>query len=159
MKALGQVLIDMTAEEVAELLSGRDEDDADEGEVVSLSAGDIRLAAIKAIVALPEAAIAGLLKAASSHAKGDKVTISIAKGAPFTVARAGKTISAANEKCLRAAHASITEAAAAILGVVEPDGDESGGDNADDGDAEKAAADLRRRKARALALRVVAASH
>jgi HK97 family phage prohead protease len=146
MKQLGQVLIDMTAEEVAELLAGRDDGEAEEGEVVALAADDIRLAAIKAIVALPEAAASGLLKAASSHAKGDKVTISIAKGAPFVVPRAGKTISAANEKCLRAAHASITEAAAAILGVVEPDGDEP-----DDDGEEKAAADLRARRARALA--------
>jgi HK97 family phage prohead protease len=159
MKALGQVLIDMTAEEVAELLAGRDEDEADEGEVVSLSAGDIRLSAIKAIASLDEIAVAGLLKAASSHAKGDKVTISIAKAAPFVVARSGKSISTANEKKLRTAHGQICEAAAAILGVVEPDDDETGADDDADGDAEKAAEDLRRRKAvarqRAAALRAV----
>jgi HK97 family phage prohead protease len=143
MKALGQVLIDMTAEEVAELLAGRDEDEADEGEVVSLSAGDIRLAAIKAIASLDEIAAAGLLKAASSHAKGDKVMISIAKAAPFAVARSGKSISATNEKMLRTAHGQICEAAAAILGVVEPDDDE-----ADDDENARA---LRARKARALA--------
>jgi HK97 family phage prohead protease len=149
MKALGQVLIDMTAEEVAELLAGRDDDGAEESEVVALSADDVRLAAIKAIVALPEAAAAGLLKAASSHAKGDKVTISIAKGAPFVVPRAGKAISAANEKCLRAAHDHITAAASAIMSVVEPEDDDS---EAEDDDNDEARA-LRARKAAARARR------
>ena len=153
MKQLGQVLIDMTAEEVAELLAGRDDDEAEEGETVSLSAGDIRLAALKAIVALPEAAVSGLLKAASSHARGDKVTISIAKQAPFVVSRAGKAISAANEKSLRAAHDHLTAAAECVLSVVEPD--ESDPENDDNGDEAKAAQesadrDMRRRKAAAL---------
>ncbi len=146
MKQLGQVLIDMTAEEVAELLAG-DEDDADEGQFYALSAPDARARLLRHVAKLDPGQLTALGVFARDLALGLTLRVKVGPG-PW-VKRAGKAISAANEKCLRAAHASITEAATAIMSVVEPDDDEPAANN-DDGDSEKAAADMRRRKAAAL---------
>ena len=63
--------------------------------------------------------------------------------------KSGKAISAANEKCLRAAHDHVTAAATAIMSVVEPDNDEPA--EPDDGETdENEERALRARKAAAL---------
>lgn len=144
MKALGKVLIDMTAEEVAELVAGEDEDDLES--VISMSADGVRLAAIKSIVRLDEGAAGAILATAVAHAQGKRVTISVDKAAPVPLVRSGKAISAANEKKLREAHGHMTAAAECVKCVVDPD-EENPEDDPNADDEEKA---LRERKAAAL---------
>ena len=74
--------------------------------------------------------------------------------AALGLTKSGKTISAANEKKLRDAHAHITAAAECVASVVDPDDEDGAPDERDDDDDESAsiaAAELRARKARALA--------
>ncbi|HUO53330.1 MAG TPA: HK97 family phage prohead protease [Rhodoblastus sp.] len=73
--------------------------------------------------------------------------------AALGLTKSGKAISAANEKCLRVAHAHITEAASAIMNVVDPQDDPE----ADEDDDDNARA-LRARKARAWARKAAAAA-
>lgn len=129
---LGQILIDMTAEEVAELLADED------GEAPLLSDDPITMAALqpaqKALVALVRMARVSAA-AASAFAPSRK-----AAATPI-VQRAGKVISQANEKKLRDAHGMITQGCDMIIGVVgEPD-DDVITDEPDDSKAVKAAAD------------------
>ena len=99
LQALGAVLVEMTAEEVAELL-GEEDDEVpiladDPVELASMSAGQkamIKLAAI------------------GRRARARK---------PLQVEpRAGKVISADNEKKLRSAHEHMTQACEILIGVV-----------------------------------------
>jgi HK97 family phage prohead protease len=145
MKQLGQVLIDMTAEEVAELLGGDDEDDL--GTAIGLSASGQRASLARSLVKLDAGLIGGLASVARDLAAGRVVHVKTAEAPAFTpIAKSGKAISAANEKCLRAAHEHVTAAANAIMSVVEPPEEDDDPESGDE-DAEKAAADLRRRKA------------
>lgn len=151
MKALGQILIDMTAEEVAELLAeiagGGEEEVLDEGTELAANSP-----AQKAFVAL-----ARLARSARAAEGVRYLTLLEAKVLPLA-ARAGKVLSEANEKCLRDAHAKITEACDTIMGVVasnqKPDDadDAENGDPGDEDDAEEKQAE-RTRKASALSRR------
>jgi HK97 family phage prohead protease len=134
MKALGQVLIDMTAEEVGELLAGDDEDEL----VVMLSA--------------PAAeARAELTRDLLKFSPGELIALSSVADSPFALLRAGKAISAANEKKLRAAHGHITSAAQSIGDVLDPPDDEDPKEGADGDDESTEDEDkaLRARKASA----------
>jgi len=145
-KALGQVLIAMTAEEVAELVGGDDEDDL--GMVIGMSAADARADIARVIPKLAPAALAGLGNVARDLALGYTVHVKTSAPAPL-VLRAGKVISAANEKKLREAHDHMTAAAACVMSVVEPpEDDDMDAAAGEDDDTEAKAA--RARKAAAL---------
>ena len=146
-KALGQVLVDMTIEEVSELVGGDDDDDL--GVVIGMSLKDSRLALARSIVKLSADKIVGLATVARDLAAGRVVHVKTAEKAAFApLVRAGKAISAKNEKHLKAAHEH-------IMAVLEPPDDEDpetgSGENdpSDDAsdDEEKA---MRARKAAAL---------
>jgi hypothetical protein len=98
MNTLGQILVDMTVEEVAELLA----DDEEDG---SISVDFMFMAA---------------------PTDGQKAFIARAKAAKMsreTVQRAGKVFSAANEQMIRAAITSMTDACAGLgsmLDAIEP---------------------------------------
>ena len=149
-KALGQVLIDMTAEEVAELVGGDDEDDL--GMTIGMSAADARADIARAIPKLAPAALAGFAGVARELARGLTVQVKTSAPAPL-VLRAGKAISAANEKKLREAHDHMTAACECVKGVIDPPDDadpEQGTGENDPTDTDDEAKALRARKAAAL---------
>lgn len=140
MKTLGQVLIDMTAEEVAELVAGDDEDDLDG--VIAMSGAEARSRLLRTLPRLDAGQTTAVLSVARNIAAGHTIRVKVAE-APFTLLRAGKAISAANEKKLRAAHDHLTCAAEAVMSVVEPPDDadpETGTGEDDPTDTEKAVA-------------------
>lgn len=117
MKMLGQILVDMTAEEVSELFA--EEDGADPVIVVSDPVMmDGFTPAQKALCALAK----GLRPAVRSDVQTIKMEIELspeAKEMLGRLERAGKVLSAANEKSLRDAHQMITQGCDTIKGVVE----------------------------------------
>lgn len=138
MKALGQVLIDMTAEEVSELLAGEDDDEL----LIAVSGADSRARIAKGMVRLDPDAVAAVAAVTREFLRGSNVKMKVDAGAFAPLIRAGKVISSANEKTLREAHGHMTAACECVMSVVEPDdADPEAGDN-----EEKA---LRERKARA----------
>ena len=150
MKTLGQILIDMTAEEVAELVGGDDEDDL--GMTIGMSAADARADIARAIPKLAPAALAGFAGVARELARGLTVQVKTSAPAPL-VLRAGKAISAANEKKLREAHDHMTAACECVKGVIDPPDDadpEQGTGENDPTDTDDEAKALRARKAAAL---------
>ena len=125
MKALGSVLIDMTVEEVSELLAEEGEDDLPLA-VMAMSANS---EARKAIV-----------DALRDAANGKTVTITTSRS--IGLIRSGRVLSADNERCLRDAHQHIRDAAEMVMSVVgktEP---------ADDSEEETRAAEARARRER-----------
>ena len=150
MKTLGQILIDMTAEEVAELVGGDDEDDL--GMTIGMSAADARADIARAIPKLAPAALAGFAGVARELARGLTVQVKTSAPAPL-VLRAGKAISAANEKKLREAHDHMTAACECVKGVIDPPDDadpEQGTGENDPTDTDDEAKALRARKAAAM---------
>jgi len=92
-----------------------------------------------------------LLSIARKMLAGQTIRVKIAD-APFALLRAGKAISAANEKKLRAAHDHIKSAAEQISAVVDPkDEDETEGMSDGDETEETKAAAIADRVARAKA--------
>lgn len=148
LKELGQVLVAMTAEEVAELLAGKEVDELDDVIEMASDAG-IKRHAFNLLRRLDVGAIAGLSGAMREHLKGRTVTFTT--GDQVTpVARAGRVLSAENERCLREAHDHVTKAADIVRGVVDQCDDDNDDDNQND-DNERA---LRVRRATALRLKV-----
>ena len=154
MKALGKVLIDMTAEEVAELVGGDDEDDL--GAVIGMSAADARADIARSVLKMSPGALAGFAGVARDLAKGMTVQVKTSAPAPV-VLRAGKAISAANEKKLREAHDHITKAAECVKGAFDPPDDadpEDGTGENDPTDTDNEAKAARARKAAAMKRRL-----
>lgn len=143
MKALGQVLIDMTAEEVSELLAGDDEDEL--GSVIGMSATDARVDIARTVARLTPHALAGFATVARELAAGR--TVHVKTSAAPVVLRAGKVISSANEKKLREAHGHMTAACECVMSVVEPPEDE----DPEEGTGEDEAKAIAARRAAALA--------
>jgi hypothetical protein len=151
LKSLGEVLIAMTVEEVSELLAGDDEEDM-AADVVEMASGtDLKRHAFRMFRRLDAGALAAISSAIGQHIQGRKVTFSI--GDKITeVTRAGKVLSAENERCLREAHDHMTRAVDMVRSVVDKnnDDDEDGPDD-DKGDDERA---VRLRRAKALKLKL-----
>lgn len=126
LKVLGQILVDMTAEEVAELLAaaGAGEDDIEVDVLVGL--------------------------AAPTPAQKAFVAIARALGAVAPVDRAGKVLSSANETKLRDAHTAISGACEVIMSVVDANTTDDG--EVETKEAEAMAKAIRERRARALKL-------
>lgn len=158
LKALGQILVDMTVEEVTELLS--DEDAADEVVVAPapmvLSSQRIRV--LKLLAHADKAAIKQLADALPADAPKGMLDILTAMSA-IASTKAGKVLSAANEKTLRDAHAKITDGCSMVKGVFDTgqsdDTDDDGGDDEQRAAQVDTGAEERRRRARALKLKVV----
>lgn len=160
LKSLGAVLVAMTSEEVSKLLAGRDEDDAAAltFDVVEMSAtgAAVRSNAMRLMRRLDDVALLALSGAMRQHIQGRKVSFQV--GDVVTpVTRAGRVISAENERCLRSAHDHMTQATEIVRGVVDQvgddDADQDDDDNNNDDDKERA---LRKRRAAALKLKLAA---
>jgi len=132
MNTLGQILVDMTIEEVSELLADETSESGD-GLI-----DDVTLLAAPTEGQRAVAAFAKALKAAAS------------KSPDADVQRAGRTLSSANEAKLRDAHGQMTSACDVIKGMLDSlDGDEPDTtEKSDDAAAERA------RRAKALKLKV-----
>jgi hypothetical protein len=132
MNTLGQILIDMTIEEVTELLAD-ETSESDDGLI-----DDVTLLAAPTEGQRAVAAFAKALKAAAL------------KSSDATMQRAGRTLSAANETKLRDAHGQMTSACDVIKGMLDSlDGDEPDTtEKSDDAAAERA------RRAKALKLKL-----
>lgn len=134
LKALGQVLVDMTAEEVAELLGGDDED----APVIIVADDPVELAVLS-----PAQKSIVKLAAIGRRARN------LAKRAPapmLPIERAGKVLSAANEKTLRDAHGQIGSACEMIMGVISANVADDSGDDDPEAVAKAAAAKARRER-------------
>jgi HK97 family phage prohead protease len=134
LQALGQILIDMTVEEVNELLAD------EEGEGVTLVVADpvelalkpARLKLLKSLVKADVHAVRAVIDALAPKDKAlsmvDLIAIKASVGAAL---KAGRVLSSDNEKKLRDAHAQIASGCEAIMGVVgsatadEPEPDEA----------------------------------
>jgi HK97 family phage prohead protease len=157
LKALGETLVKMTAEEVQKLLA----DDDEETIVVEVMASDLDLkrAAIGRLRRLDARGLHGVLGVMRDLAAGRRIFVKVEDAPDFTpLLRAGKTISADNERCLREAHDEMTRAHGHIKSAAKKvksvadanDDDDEDAEAGDDGDDERA---LRGRRAKALKLK------
>jgi HK97 family phage prohead protease len=131
LKALGQILIDMSQEEVAELLAGREDDDvipADEP-VTAAAKNAARMNVLRRLAGADISLVRAVSDALAPPAAGTLIDL-VAIGKTLRL-KAGRVISSANEKTLREAHGHATQACEMILSVVEPD------DGNDDDDEDK----------------------
>jgi hypothetical protein len=132
LKALGQILIDMTIEEVTELLA---EEDADEAmplvdvpmEAAARTAARMRL--LKLLVKADDRVLCTVIETLKPKAAGGLVDLLAVKGAIESALKAGKVLSGANETALRSACDHMTKAMDHVNGVI-------GANQADDGDDE-----------------------
>ena len=161
-KALGKVLVDMTIEEVNELVAGDDEDDV-VGDTVEMAAKpEMKRKAFVALRSLNARALLAVTTAMELQSRGEKISF-VFGDAVTPLIRAGKAISGENARCLREAHEHITRGLDMVRSVADKnddsdddENDEDDNDNDDDNqddDDEKSRA-LRFRKARALKRKV-----
>lgn len=128
MKGLGQILVDMTIEEVAELIGAEEAEAAADGTAAERLAAGLkralvglaRCAAGGAPAALGADAIAAMEPAGIAAAlRGDLLSLAGRRAlADLIEARAGRVLSSANEQSLRTAHGYIIQAAEVIMGIV-----------------------------------------
>ena len=145
-KLLGATLVDMTAEEVAELLAEDDGGETDVAEAVD------RARSLRALAQFDTPLLAGLVRAAGDAAAAKYVLIEPAPGNKRMLQRVGKAISAENRERIGAAHEHCRGAMDALAYFL----DETDDPNAEDEpDAERA---LRERKARAARAAVLTAA-
>ena len=151
MKTLGQILIDMTAEEVAELVAGEDDDAL--GDIIGMSLDAARTKLVGKIARLDLAQTLGLLVVARDLGAGRIVQVKTADKPFASIVRQGKVISAANEKKLREAHEHMTAACECVKSVFDPpddaDPEQGTGEDYPTNTSDEAKA-LRARKAAAL---------
>jgi HK97 family phage prohead protease len=151
LKSLGETLIAMTSIEVAKLIAGKEDDEIVAGDIVCMASGPgLKREAFVALRRLDDGQLAGLLGVARDLIAGRKVEVRTSAASFAPLLRVGKAISAANERCLRAAHEHVKNAAQIIGDVVDPPDDVVDDDGPDADDDNRA---LRVRKARALALK------
>ena len=154
-KALGQVLIDMTAEKVAELVASEDDDDLGMAIGLSLDGARAKLANVSARLGLGETM--GLLGVARDLAAGRVVRVKTADKPFVKISKEGKVLSAANEKKLREAHDHMTAACECVKSVFDPPDDadpEDGTGENDPTDTDDEAKAARARKAAAMKRRL-----
>lgn len=117
MKVLGQILVDMTVEEVGELFA--EEDGADPAIVVSDPVVMESLTpAQKAIVVFARAILSPARRSVQTVNLNIELTPE-ARAILGSLERAGKVLSSVNEKALRDAHEAITKGCDVIKGVVD----------------------------------------
>lgn len=157
--ALGQTLVDMTVEEVNELLTGEDEEAAIgviAPSVIGSSAHASRIKMLRMLCGMgDDEVVAHAIESMTLKRAGGLVDLLAA------MTKSGKVLSATNEKKLRSAHACMTQACEHVLSVIDsnasdddPDdqNEDDGTDDGDPDDPEKSAAARRRRLAKAHAL-------
>lgn len=159
LKQLGEVLIAMTAEEVNELLSGDDEDDVvDDVYEMASSDGAIRRKAFRLFRKLDIGAMSAIAGAMHNHLHGRSVTFKVGEKVT-AITRAGRVLSADNERCLREAHDHMNRAVDMVRSVVDQcDDDNQDDDNLDNPDDDNPDDDnqraVRLRRAAALKLKL-----
>lgn len=159
LKQLGQVLLAMTEEEVAELLGGDEEDAIGNVDVIEMSspAGVKRSSVVGLLHELDAGALAAVAAAMRHHLQGRKVVFSIDGDTPVPVTRAGRVLSADNERCLRDAHDHITRGLDMVRSVTDQcndDGDDSDDEDPSDQDDDDNKRAIRLRRAKAMKLRI-----
>lgn len=151
MKMLGDALVAMTTEEVAEM--GAEEVAGDQsdfvGSVFPISSPP-RIAAFDLMRKLDEGALSSLRSMMTAHLAGKSVVIEHTGIKVEFGVRAGKVLSGKNEKTLRDAHEMMTRGCDMLRSVFDAEDAQDGG--ADEADEAKRA--QRQRKARALKLKV-----
>lgn len=117
---IGKILIDMTVEEVAELVA------TGEDYAVELDE-DPRAVASNLARKLSPISAQAVASAMRSVLSGDRVTIKTEGGVEFSLGRSGRVLSSDNERCLRDAHEIMTRGCDMVRGVFEQ------ADRSDDG--------------------------
>jgi hypothetical protein len=150
MKALGETLIKMTVEEVTELLAGDDEDSAAPGDVMAFASKlELKRSAFRALRRLGEGPLMAVDHAMRLQLNGRSVAFTTGTGPVEPLARAGRVLSADNERCLRDAHDHMETARGMVRSVIDQNVD---ADPEDDGDEDDARA-LRARQAEAIRIK------
>jgi HK97 family phage prohead protease len=150
LRALGQVLVDMTNEEVSELFA--------EEEPLIATDDSVALASMTPA----QKAICRLVAAGNAHRRKHTIALDIAmtpeaRDILAQIERAGKVLSGANESALRAACDHMTKAMDHVTGVIGANGtDDEPGDVEAKAKADAAAA--RARRAKALKLKLITAA-
>jgi len=144
LKALGQVLIDMTIEEVAEMLADNDDE----------TNSEIRLAAFAKLRKLDTVALMISGDVAQMHMDGKNVTFthSMALG-PQGFARAGKALSAKNTSDLEAIHKCCDETTSMVRDFIDSNTEDDASDVEIDEDGDRKVADAAKRVRLAAAAR------
>lgn len=154
LKALGAILIDMTTEEVTELLA--DQDAEPEPTIIEMSSRAMSLRILRLLHKHAKDGVGhAILATLENHTQGRKVTFQIGDGPIEPVAKSGRVLSAANEKKLRDAHGAITEACDTIKSFVDSNSPVTDDEENDD---DQKAVDLRRRRASARRRRLTIAA-
>ncbi len=161
LKALGQILVDMTVEEVNELLAGKDEDDM--APAVFANAAPARMRILRLLPRADVKVLSAVVEALTPPKTGGLVDLVAATAAiAASLTKGGKVLSAENEKKLKTAHEHVRTAmdhcqaacdhVAGVVAANDPNFDE--GDEDSDANASGAAAAARRaREADALKLK------
>lgn len=156
LKALGQILIDMTAEEVAELLAA--DDDPAPSPVVEMSMKAGRLRVLRSLVKADFGILHGVAEVLEMKREPGSFVDRLAIRDRLT--RAGKVISSDNENRLRDAHGHMSQACEIVMGVLDAcqpeDPEDKGAQVASRADAERA---MRARRAAALREKIALTSH
>lgn len=145
---LGGILIDLTVEEVSEMIG---DEEAESGEEeVSLSSPSAKLLALSKLARQKDGVAPAILSALRSHEAGHRVTFSVDRGEAQPLMKAGRVLSKANETDLASARDLIT----GVLNQVAQEQEES---SIEDDTADKAAETDRRRRI-ATGLRLLASA-
>jgi HK97 family phage prohead protease len=145
-KAAGQVLVNMTVEEVGEFIAMVSGDDSED--LVAVDAVDDVSRGAKTLIALARIRVASKETVAVAPVPAGEV--------PPDLSRAGKVLSGANKKTLRDAHGMIGDGLAmvgTILDAADQNDDPPAGDDDGDESARDATAALNRRKRKAAAIK------
>lgn len=114
LQAMGQALLDMTEESVAEMLeehgAGAGEDEV---KLLTLDPAAVAFKLFQMGQKEP-GVVAALDSVLDHHAKGAKVSFSVAKGEPQTLTRAGRVLSKDNEAALVSVKTALTDAAGLV---------------------------------------------
>jgi HK97 family phage prohead protease len=157
-KALGQALIDMTAEEVGELIADLSKGIDVDANIRGGNQGDELLRMMRAMALLNADHRYSMMRAAESILSGaDLEIIDHRRGRTLTKStlhiRAGRVLSAENERCLRDTHDYMTRAIEGVAGILgqldEADDDPADDDSTDDPADDESARALRARQAAA----------
>ena len=140
----------MTVEEVTELLAGDDEDSATPGDVMAFASPiELKRSAFRALRRLGEGPLMAVDHAMRLQLNGRSVAFTAGAGPVEPLARAGRVLSADNERCLRDAHDHMETARGLVRSVIDQNVDAD--PEKDDGDEEARA--LRARQADAIRIK------
>lgn len=156
LKLLGQILVDMTKEEVAELLGEEvgevtengmmDGDEGPEGVMELPTEAKAKMQLIQYARKLDFGAAVGIGAAMKAHIEGKKVTFSVKGGVSGSLERAGRVLSKENETALAGVKSALTDACAVVDKVLSQVAIPEGGEEPTVTETKNSEAEIERRR-------------